>query len=173
MNAVTSHTPAGSASVPGSTIQIGIEGMTCASCVRLVEKAIALAPGVVGTSVNLATERAEVTFSGKPDLAPVIAAVAAVGYETRADTIDLAIEGMTCASCVSRIEKALKAVPGVTDASVNLATERATVRIVAGIIETAALERAVTAAGYQAREILPDAGKDRERDGREAEMRAL
>jgi Cu+-exporting ATPase len=147
--------------------------MTCASCVRRVEKAIASAPGVVGTSVNLATERAEVTFSGKPDLAPVIAAVSAVGYETRADTIELAIEGMTCASCVARIEKALKAVPGVTDASVNLATERATVRIVAGTIEAAALERAVAAVGYEARQILPDTDKDRERDGREAEIRTL
>ena len=173
MNAVTQHTPAGSVSVPGPTIQIGIEGMTCASCVRRVEKAIASAPGVVRTSVNLATERAEVTFSGKPNLAPVIVAVSAVGYETRADTIELTIKGMTCASCVARIEKALKAVPGVTEASVNLATERATVRIVAGTVEAAALERAVAAVGYGARQILPDASEDRERDGREAEIRVL
>lgn len=173
MNAVTPHTPVRPVSVLGSTIQIGIEGMTCASCVRRVEKAIASAPGVVGTSVNLATERAEVTFAGKPDLAPVLAAVSAVGYETRADTIELAIEGMTCASCVARIEKALKTVPGVTEASVNLATERATVRIVAGTVEAAALDRAVTAAGYEARQILPDTDKDRERDGREAEIRTI
>ncbi|RUY22905.1 copper-translocating P-type ATPase [Mesorhizobium sp. M7A.F.Ca.US.001.04.2.1] len=173
MNAVTPHTPAGPISVPGSTIQIGIEGMTCASCVRRVEKAIASAPGVVGTSVNLATERAEVTFAGKPDLAPVIAAVSAVGYETRADMIEFAIEGMTCASCVARIEKALKAVPGVADASVNLATERATIRIVAGTVEAAALEGAVAAAGYEARQILPDTDMDRERDGRDAEIRTL
>ncbi|WP_256754008.1 heavy metal translocating P-type ATPase [Mesorhizobium sp. Mes31] len=147
--------------------------MTCASCVRRVEKAIASAPGVVGTSVNLATERAEVTFAGKPDIAPVIAAVSAAGYETRPDTIELALEGMTCASCVARIEKALKAVPGVTEASVNLATERATIRIVAGSVEAAALEGAVAAAGYEARQILPDADKDRASDGREAEIRTL
>ncbi|MBN9218532.1 MAG: copper-translocating P-type ATPase [Mesorhizobium sp.] len=173
MNAVTPNTSAGPVSVPGSAIQIGIEGMTCASCVRRVEKAIAAAPGVVGTSVNLVTERAEVTFAGKPNIAPVIAAVSAAGYETRADSIELALEGMTCASCVARIEKALKAVPGVTDASVNLATERATVRIVAGTIEPAALERAVAAVGYEARQILPGADKDRDRDGREAEIRVL
>jgi Cu+-exporting ATPase len=175
MNAVTPHTPAGPASVPGSTIQIGIEGMTCASCVRRVEKAIASAPGVVGTSVNLATERAEVIFAGKPDLAPVLAAVSSVGYEARAETIEFAIVGMTCASCVARIEKALKAVPGVTEVSVNLATERATVRIIAGTTEAAALERAVAAAGYGARQILPDAKKDRDRDrdGRKAEIRVL
>ncbi len=173
MNAVTPHTPAGPVSVPCSTIQVGIAGMTCASCVRRVEKAIASAPGVVGTSVNLATERAEVTFAGKPDIAPVIAAVSAAGYETRPDTIELALEGMTCASCVARIEKALKAVPGVTEASVNLATERATIRIVAGSVEAAALEGAVAAAGYEARQILPDADKDRASDGREAEIRTL
>lgn len=172
MNTVTPHTPVEPISAPGSTIQIGIEGMTCASCVRRVEKAIASAPGVAAASVNLATERAEVTFAGKPELAPVLAAVSAVGYETRADTIELAIEGMTCASCVARIEKALKAVPGVTEASVNLATERATVRVVAAAIEAAALERAVAAAGYEARQILPDAD-DREPDGREAEIRVL
>ena len=173
MNAVTPHTPVEPVSVPGSTIQIRIEGMTCASCVRRVEKAIASAPGVVATSVNLATERAEVTFSGKPDLAPVIAAVSAVGYETRADTVELAIEGMTCASCVARIEKALMAVPGVTDASVNLATERATVRTVAGAVEVTTLETAVSSAGYEAHQIMPDASDDRERRGREVEITKL
>ena len=90
MNAFTTSTPAEPALVPGPAIQIGIDGMTCASCVRRVEKAIASAPGVARASVNLATERAEVTFAGKPDLAPILAAVSAVGYEARADTIELA-----------------------------------------------------------------------------------
>ncbi|AZO61845.1 MULTISPECIES: heavy metal translocating P-type ATPase [unclassified Mesorhizobium] len=169
MNAITRDAPAGSDT--DLVIQLGIEGMTCASCVRRVEKAIASAPGVVSSSVNLATERAEVTFAGKPDLAPVIAAVSAVGYQTRTDTLEFAIEGMTCASCVSRIEKALKAVAGVTDATVNLATERATVRVATGSVEAATLESAVAAAGYKAQQILSE--QDRERDGRAFEMHAL
>lgn len=173
MNVVTRHPRAEPDSTLGSTIQIGIDGMTCASCVRRVEKAIASAPGVATASVNLATERAEVTFSGKPELIPVLAAVSAVGYEPRADTIELAIEGMTCASCVARIEKALKTVPGVTEANANLATERATVRIVAGAVEITALQRAVATAGYEARLIVPDAAENRERDGRQAEIRLL
>jgi heavy metal translocating P-type ATPase len=173
MNAFTTSTPAEPALVPGPAIQIGIDGMTCASCVRRVEKAIASAPGVARASVNLATERAEVTFAGKPDLAPILAAVSAVGYEARADTIELSIEGMTCASCVARIEKALKTVPGVTEASVNLATELATVRIVTGTADAAALEAAVAAVGYEARQIAPDSAEDRERGGREAEIRLL
>jgi len=132
MNAITRNEAAGSVSNYSSTVQLGIEGMTCASCVRRVEKAIAAVPEVVSSSVNLAAERAEVIFAGKPDLAPVVAAVSAVGYQTRTDSIEFAIEGMTCASCVARLEKALKNVPGVTEASVNLATERASVQIVAG-----------------------------------------
>ncbi|RWB96355.1 MAG: copper-translocating P-type ATPase [Mesorhizobium sp.] len=171
MNAITRAAPAGIDS--DLVIQLGIEGMTCASCVRRVEKAIASAPGVVSSSVNLATERAEVTCAGKADLAPVIAAVSAVGYQARTDTLEFAIEGMTCASCVARIEKALKTVPGVTDATVNLATERATVRAATGSVEAATLESAVAAAGYKARQILPDAGEDRERAGRAADVRAL
>lgn len=171
MNAITRDAAAGSDT--DLVIQLGIEGMTCASCVRRVEMAIASAPGVVSSSVNLATERVEVTFAGKPDLAPVIAAVSAVGYQTRTDTLEFAIEGMTCASCVSRIEKALKAVAGVTDATVNLATERATVRVATGSVEAATLESAVAAAGYKAQQILSDAGQDRERDGRAPEIHTL
>ena len=171
MNAVTPHKPVEEA--PGPTIHVGIEGMTCASCVRRVEKAIASAPGVVSASVNLATERAEVTFAGKPELGPVLAAVSSAGYEPRAETVELSIKGMTCASCVARIERALRTVPGVTKASVNLATERATVQVVAGTVEAAALEKSVAAAGYEARQILPDAGDDRERHGHEAEIRML
>ncbi len=112
--------------------QIEVEGMTCASCVARVEKAIAKVPGVVKASVNLATERADVAFSGAPDVPAVVDAIRNAGYGVGEKTVELNIEGMSCASCVGRVEKALKAVPGVTSASVNLATERATVRIADG-----------------------------------------
>jgi heavy metal translocating P-type ATPase len=173
MNAVTQSISAEQVLPAAPTVQIGIEGMTCASCVRRVEKAIAAAPGVAKASVNLATERAEVTFAGKADLAPVLAAVSAAGYAAREDNIELTIEGMTCASCVARIEKALKAVPGVTAANVNLATERASVRVVAGAVDPTALEEAVAAAGYEARPVSSEASEDRERAGREAEVGSL
>ena len=157
----------------GAILQLGIEGMTCASCVGRVEKAIAAAPGVASASVNLATERAEVAFSGKPDLAPVLAAVAGAGYQARSETIDLTIKGMTCASCVARIERALKAVPGVSDANVNLATERATVVIVAGAVELYSLEAAVHAAGYEARQIVSESAGGRDVDHRASEIASL
>ncbi len=173
MNAMTKHVSAGSVPVSAPKLQIDIEGMTCASCVRRVEKAIAAAAGVANASVNLATERAEVTFVGKPDLAPVLAAISDAGYIAREETMELAIEGMTCASCVARIEKALKAVPGVTQASVNLATERATVRAVTGAVDISVLAKAVAETGYEARAVTTDAAEDQGRKGREAEIHAL
>ena len=109
------------------TISLPVEGMTCASCVARVERALAAVPGVVSATVNLATERAEVSSAAPIDRALLVAAVDRVGYTVPAQTVDLAIEGMTCASCVARVERALTAVPGVASASVNLATERATV----------------------------------------------
>jgi len=101
--------------------------------------------------VNLATERAEVTGTAL-DRAALVKAVADAGYEVPARPVELAIEGMTCASCVARVEKALKSVPGVTSASVNLATERASIT---GAADLAALTRAVADAGYEARAATP------------------
>lgn len=139
-----------STSLPIAT-DFGIDGMTCASCVRRVEKAISAVPGVASANVNLATERATVQFTGRPDTTAVLRAIEDAGYEPKVETRELVIDGMTCASCVSRVEKALKAVPGVTDASVNLATEKATIRLVAGVADVAALEAAVRDAGYTVR----------------------
>jgi heavy metal translocating P-type ATPase len=139
-------------SLPGADrMVIEVEGMTCASCVAHVERALKAVPGVKTASVNLATERAEVTGAAL-DRAALVQAVEGAGYAVPARPVDLAIEGMTCASCVARVERALKAVPGVTSAAVNLATERATVT---GSGDPAALIRAVADAGYHARAAAP------------------
>ncbi len=156
-----------------SNHQIEVEGMTCASCVARVVKAIAKVPGVAKTSVNLATERADVAFSGAPDVPAVIDAIRNAGYGVGEKTVELNIEGMTCASCVGRVEKALKAVPGVTSASVNLATERATVRIADGTSNASRLSEAVKAAGYTASEVSNDRSEESEPDRREAEFHSL
>ncbi len=115
-----------------TSFAIPVEGMSCASCVSSVEKAVAKVPGVDKVSVNLATERADVTFKAAPDMPAVIDAIRKAGYDVPSGSADLAIEGMSCASCVSKVEKALNAVPGVTRASVNLATERAHVQLAGG-----------------------------------------
>ena len=155
-------------------LDIPIEGMTCASCVARVEKALQAVPGVARASVNLATERAAVEFSGGADFGAIVRAVDTAGYVVREGTTELAIEGMTCASCVARVEKALERVPGVLGASVNLATERAHVRYLAGIVSAVQLEAAVGTAGYVAHVTTGAAdATDEEVQRREREMRSL
>jgi Cu+-exporting ATPase len=151
----------------------GIEGMTCASCVRRVEEAITAVPGVASANVNLATERATVRFDGEPDTPAVLRAIENAGYAPRIATEELQIEGMTCASCVSRVEKALKAVPGVADAAVNLATEKATVRLLSGTVDMSALEAAVRGAGYELRKTRAAEASAGEEDHRATELRSL
>ncbi len=149
-----------------------VEGMTCASCVRRVEKAIAAVPGVTNASVNLATERADVTFGDDTDPQAVIGAIRTAGYEVARQTIELGIEGMTCASCVNRVEKAIAAVPGVVSASVNLATERATVEMLGGT-PLQAIETAVRKAGYEPRRLDHAAAGDAVAAAKEEEQRKL
>ncbi|RZS81416.1 heavy metal translocating P-type ATPase [Pigmentiphaga kullae] len=127
-----------------------IEGMTCASCVGRVERALSQVPGVRRASVNLATETAEVEADAPVEAATLRAAVEKAGYEIPAGSVDLSIGGMTCASCVSRVEKALARVPGVAGAEVNLATETARVSLVSKV-DQAVLIAAVEKAGYEAR----------------------
>ncbi|NNM77779.1 copper-translocating P-type ATPase [Sphingomonas sp. ID1715] len=138
-----------------SSLELPIEGMSCASCVGRIEQAIGKLPGVEDVSVNLATERARIAFaSGQVVPEAVVNAVRDAGYTPVFGSVDLLIDGMTCASCVGRVERALTAVPGVVEASVNLATESAQVKTV-GAITPETLIAAAEKAGYGAR-IRPD-----------------
>lgn len=137
-------------------MSLQIKGMSCASCVSRIETALKKVDGVTNASVNLATERAEITSGTPIDREALIKAVEHAGYEVADAATELSIDGMTCASCVSRVEKALKAVPGVKEANVNLATERATIT---GTANVAVLIAAIDKAGYDAKEIqtaIPD-----------------
>src|SRR3546814_10260076 len=133
--------------------------MTCASCVGRVEKALRKVEGVDSVIVNLATERADIKARGPVDRRTLVDTIEAAGYSVPAAAIDLAVEGMTCASCVGRVERALKALPGVAEATVNLATERAHVR---GSVDPNALIAAIAAAGYAAQAIDTGASADDE-----------
>ncbi|ENM5224575.1 copper-translocating P-type ATPase [Pseudomonas aeruginosa] len=126
----------------------GVEGMTCASCVARIETALTQVPRVSAARVNLASEA--VMVEADADLAPLLEAVEGAGYRVKEEQLDLAIGGMTCASCVGRVEKALLKVPGVLAATVNLASEAARVRVMSGAVAPAALIQAVAAAGYEA-----------------------
>lgn len=148
----TALTPANSTPPPPAAAHaqaLAIEGMSCASCVGRVEKALAAVPGVTQASVNLATEMARVTSSTPIPLDTLQAAVEKAGYAVAQREIDLNIAGMTCASCVGRVEKALLKVPGVLAASVNLATESARVKVT-GEADAPTLVAAIGKAGYEA-----------------------
>ncbi|MBX0326470.1 heavy metal translocating P-type ATPase [Oscillochloris sp. ZM17-4] len=130
-------------------INLPVTGMTCASCVMRVEKALKKLPGVVEASVNLATEQAAVRFDpaqAKPQ--QIQAAVEAAGYGIVTDRLEIPVTGMTCASCVMRVEKALRKVPGVIDASVNLSTEGASITYSPASSSFAELRLAIEGAGY-------------------------
>lgn len=140
-------------------IELPIEGMTCASCVGRVEKALANVPGVEQASVNLATESATVAALPQVELATLRTAVEKAGYTVREDEASLSIQGMTCASCVTRVEKALRKLPAVVSAEVNLATEQAHVKFVGRPEEVVPrLLAAVEKAGYQAQLAQADVG---------------
>ncbi|TPP10413.1 heavy metal translocating P-type ATPase [Rhizobium glycinendophyticum] len=132
-------------------ILLPVEGMTCASCVRRVEKAVAAVPGVEESAVNFATETLSVTPGDGFSAEALLAAIDKAGYEAKAETLVLEVEDMTCASCVSRVEKALKTVPAVEAASVNLATGEAVVKVLGGPSALPALTAAVAKAGYAVR----------------------
>jgi P-type Cu+ transporter len=138
-----------SAPAEQAEIALPIGGMTCASCVRRVEKALSKVPGVQSASVNLATERATVGYTpGQVDLPTLRAAVEKAGYTVPTEEALLPIGGMTCASCVRRVERALTRLPGVEQASVNLATEKATVRYNPAMAGPGDFRKAVEKAGY-------------------------
>ena len=155
-----------------SAISLPIEGMTCASCVARIERSLSKVEGVQSVSVNLTTERADIQASNSVDRKALVKAVEDAGYNVPSATgIELAVEGMTCASCVGRVERALKAVPGVTEATVNLATERASVR---GTADVQALIAAIAGAGYTARPIETSvAGDEETAERKDAERRDL
>lgn len=173
--------PAGasSSSSPTRIVELEIGGMTCASCASRVEKALTKLPGVARATVNLATERARVEGDATLESQQLADAVRKAGYEatpvanadmgahtatqtatraTTSGTTELEIGGMTCAACALRVEKALAKVPGVARASVNLATETATVHPQsAASADASALIAAVRQAGYEATLSAPPA----------------
>lgn len=136
------------------SFSFSIEGMTCASCVGSVEKAISSVDGVSSVSVNLATESARV--KGNPDPAKIAETVKKTGYQAVLDELQFNIEGMSCASCVGAIEKAIGSVPGVIEPSVNLATEKARVKVLSSVVSADQIIDAVKNSGYGA-SVLPEA----------------
>ena len=156
------------------TVQIGISGMTCASCVARVERALNKVDGVNDVGVNLATEKASISYDPEQtDLGALLDSTENSGYEPRSAKTSFGVTGMTCANCSSRVERKLGKAEGVLEASVNLATERATVRYLPDVVSERGLYQVVENTGYG---VLQETDKDRvdtEREAREEERRKL
>ncbi|OXY83381.1 heavy metal translocating P-type ATPase [Oceanimonas doudoroffii] len=153
-------------------LRLPIEGMSCASCVSRVEKALSAQRGVRSASVNLASNSAELTLDQGTATTELVAAVNKAGYQCPVERVELVIGGMSCASCTGRVEKVLGRLPGVLSASVNLAAGRAWVELLAGSQDSTALIAAVEKAGFSA-EAADAESRGEPDDGREREQYAL
>ncbi len=153
-------------------LELPITGMTCASCVRNVERALTKTDGVAQATVNLATERASIQFDPQMVAVPqLIERVKNAGYGVATASIELPITGMTCASCVRNVERAISKKTGVLEVAVNLATERATVQYLPNVVRRGDLIKAVEAAGYGVLDLSNVAvPEDAERAARQAEI---
>lgn len=153
-------------------VDLPVTGMTCASCVRNVERALNKTEGVNEAAVNFATERAHVTFdSAKVDVNALIERINNAGYGVATAAVTLPIMGMTCASCVQNVERAIRRQNGVLSVNVNLATEKAVVTYLPGSLRRADLIKAVENAGYGVLDTShSEAPEDAERAARQAEI---
>jgi len=128
---------------------VRIIGMTCTTCAATIEKGLSEIPGVEQATVNFASEKASIKYDAtKVDLAKIRNTVSELGYRVATKKSIFPVSGMTCASCVARVEEALASVPGVISANVNLASEKATVEYLEGT-KLADLRQAVKDAGYE------------------------
>jgi len=153
-------------------ISLPVEGMTCATCAARIEKVVGKLPGIETASVNLASEHADVTFDpGAVSSADIADAIHRAGFKVPDRTYELAITGMTCASCVGRVEKALLKVSGVIKAEVNLGNEHARVTAQAGAASVADLIQAVQKTGFGASALTGDDAEHKEEE-RQATIKA-
>ena len=169
------RSPSPGASRGFARIALPVTGMSCASCSAKIEDVLGRVEGVTSAGVNFADSRATVAY--EPDLVTprdLVARIEELGYGVATSTIELAIEGISCASCAARIEKALLDVSGVIRASVNMATHHARVEYLADSAGLPGFRKAVGSAGYKV--VGTDtsgAPGDPERAFREKEYRTL
>ncbi|AND43005.1 heavy metal translocating P-type ATPase (plasmid) [Cytobacillus firmus] len=155
----------------GENVTLSITGMTCAACATRIEKNIAKVPGVQKASVNLATEKASVTYDSKTaNVNDVIEKIKKTGYGVQEEKVQLDIIGMTCAACATRVEKGLKKVEGITSATVNLATEKAIIEFIPGNTNIEQIIAAIKKVGYDAK-VVGERDEDYERNAREKEYK--
>ncbi len=176
-HAPSATTGVGGASAPVQRIELPVVGLTCAACVQAVEHALRAVPGVSGATVNLTQGRAFVEYDpAQTTVAALHDAIKAAGYRSETATARFRIDGITCASCVTKIETTLHESPGVLAATVSVGSEEATVKYVPSVTDLSAVTAAVGSAGYRVVETPAPAAPsalDREAEARAREYRTL
>jgi Cu+-exporting ATPase len=159
---------------------LNITGMTCAACARAIEKALDKTEGIRQASVNLATEKLTVEYDDeKIDLNGIKEAIQKIGYKAEEEKdgsireVYIPVEGMTCAACSQAVERALKKLPGVKEASVNLAAEKAFVLYDTAQIRISDLKDAINKAGYKALDVDGMSAEDDRALKKEKERKSL
>lgn len=151
-----------------------IEGMTCASCAKAVERATKKVDGVTESNVNLATEKLSIHYDeAKVSIEEIQAAVGKAGYKALSDTVTrtMKIEGMTCASCAKAVERATRKLDGVSESNVNLATEKLSINYDSSILTITDIKKAVEKAGYKA--IEEETSIDTDKQKKDQEIKSL
>lgn len=155
-----------------TTVNLKIAGMSCAACAARIEKGLGRLPGVEKATVNFATEQASVTFDpAQVNLSDLAKKVESLGFSIVTDKVELKISGMSCAACAARVEKALRGMPNVYQASVNFAAEKASVEYNAHEVTVNQLQERVAKIGFEAHNIADASQVDREKQVREDEIR--
>ena len=160
------------------SIKLRINGMTCAACAQASERAVKKLSGIEEASVNFSTEKLSVTFDETSlGVDEIKSAVAKAGYEAVDDVVEkqvvIPVGGMTCASCASAIERAVSKLDGVKNASVNLATERATILYNPETVRLSEIKQAITKAGYEPLAIDAGLSVDEHKEAKEREIKIL
>lgn len=151
-------------------VDIEIRGMSCASCVGRVERALSQQPGVINAQVNLAAQKAAIQVEAGTATTSLLNAIETAGYQPVVESLDIPITGMSCGSCVSRIERTLTKLPGMVEVSVNLATQKAFVRFLPGAVSLPRIQHAIREAGYEPQDTDTPPSTDSE-DRERAELR--
>lgn len=156
-------------------IELDIQGMTCASCSSRVESALCKLPGVEQAPVNLATERASVSYDEQQlDTATVLQQIEKIGYTPVTAELEIGVGGMTCANCSARVERTLEALPGVLKVNVNLATERAQLQYLPAMLSADDVATSINNSGYEAKPLLAAAQQqDQQQHERSQRRKAL
>jgi Cu+-exporting ATPase len=156
-------------------VDLPIRGMSCASCVEKIETGLSKLEGVKEVSVNFAAEKASVLYNpSSVSVRELVQQIETIGYETRAEKTAIPIRGMTCASCVEKIEKQLHRLPGVINASVNFGTEKAAVEFLPSVHTLEDFRKAIRDVGYEPVTVQDEsAAVDYEKQAREREVREL